>query len=190
MDSNSSISKEVLERLSGKWSLTIITHILFFLVTMISGPVSIIVVGPLAVGLAKFNLSLMRGEEAKTEQIFEGFKNFGNAFGVYILTLIIVCIGMILFIVPGIIAALALSQTFYILSENPDKGIVETLRQSRDMMEGHKMQLFFLYIKFMLLSFLCLFTLGIGFIWLLPYMQANLAAFHEALEPVSQEQFV
>jgi uncharacterized membrane protein len=190
MDTNSSISKEVLERLSGKWSLTIITHLVFFLVTMVSAPVSILVAGPLAVGLARFNLSLMRGEEAKTEQIFEGFRNFGNAFGVYILYMIIVCVGMIFFIVPGIIAALALSQVFFIMADNPENGILDTLRQSRDIMDGHKMQLLFLCIKFMLLSILCIFTLGIGYIWLIPYFEANLAAFHDALEPVTKEQFV
>lgn len=190
MNTNSSISKEVLERLSGNWSLTVITHILFILASVISAPVSVIVAGPLAVGLAKFNLSLMRGEEAKTEQIFSGFKNFGNVFGVYILYIIIVAVGMILFIIPGIIAALMLSQVFFILAENPENEIIDTLRQSRDLMEGNKMQLFFLYLKFILLSILCLFTLGIGFIWLFPYMQANLAAFYEALEPVNQEQFV
>ena len=159
MDTNSSISKEVLERLSGKWGLTIGTHLLFVLVSLVSGPVSLIVAGPLAVGLARFNLSLMRGEEAKTEQIFSGFRNFGNVFGVYILYLIIVVIGMFLFVIPGIIAILTLSQIFFLMGENPERGILDTLRESRDLMDGHKMQLFFLYLKFMLLSILCIFTL-------------------------------
>jgi uncharacterized membrane protein len=48
-------------------------------------------------------------------------------------------------------------------------------------MKGHKMKLFLLDLSFIGWSLLCIFTLGIGLLWLIPYMQSARAAFYEDL---------
>jgi uncharacterized membrane protein len=82
-------------------------------------------------------------------------------------------------LVPGFIASLALFLVPYILKDNPDLTIMDTLRLSRKMMKGHKMQLFKLQLSFLGWIFLNVLTLGIGSLWLIPYMMTTLAAFYQ-----------
>jgi cytoskeletal protein RodZ len=50
------------------------------------------------------------------------------------------------------------------------------------MMYGYKMKMFGLSLMFFLLGILCIFTLGIGFLWLYPYMQVTMAKFYEDIK--------
>ena len=84
----------------------------------------------------------------------------------------------LLLIIPGIIAAYAYSQVFYILADNPSLSGMEALDQSKQMMKGRKWKYFCLCMRFVGWSILCIFTLGIGYIWLAPYMAVSLANFY------------
>ena len=110
-----------------------------------------------------------------------GFKNFGNALGTYILMGIIVFVFMLLLIIPGIIRAIAYSQTMYILAKNPSISAMDALKKSRSMMDGHKLDYFILNLSFIGWGLLCILTLGIGFLWLIPYIRISLAHFHNEL---------
>lgn len=85
----------------------------------------------------------------------------------------------LLLVVPGIIASYALFLTPYILKDNHELSIMETLRLSRKMMEGHKMQLFKLQLSFLGWILLSVLTLGVGLLWLMPYMMTAMAAFYQ-----------
>ena len=50
------------------------------------------------------------------------------------------------------------------------------------MMDGHKMDLFLLDLSFIGWAFLCIFTCGIGFLWLVPYVQTSHAIFYKELK--------
>ena len=50
---------------------------------------------------------------------------------------------------------------------------------SMKMMNGHKMELFLLHLSFIGWGILSILTLGIGYIWLVPYKNASLAEFYE-----------
>ena len=47
------------------------------------------------------------------------------------------------------------------------------------MMKGHKFDLFWLFLSFIGWFILAFFTLGIGFLWLVPYVQTSVAGFYE-----------
>ncbi|MBR6556313.1 MAG: DUF975 family protein, partial [Clostridia bacterium] len=51
------------------------------------------------------------------------------------------------------------------------------IRMSKELMRGKKMDLFILQLSFIGWSILCLFTCGIGYLILAPYMQTAEAAF-------------
>lgn len=55
----------------------------------------------------------------------------------------------------------------------------EAIVRSMDMMEGYKMKLFLMFLSFIGWAILCCLTLGIGFLWLYPYVVASIAAFYE-----------
>lgn len=97
--------------------------------------------------------------------------------GMFVMGLITSLFSLALFI-PGVIASLSLFLTPYLLKDYPELTIVETLRLSRKMMKGHKMQLFLLQLSFIGWILLNVLTLGLGSLWLTPYMMTTFAAFY------------
>ena len=85
----------------------------------------------------------------------------------------------LLLFIPGVIASLSLFLTPYLLKDYPKMSAVQVLRLSHKMMQGHKMQLFMLQLSFIGWILLNILTLGIGSLWLTPYMLATFAAFYQ-----------
>jgi uncharacterized membrane protein len=180
------------EALRGKWGIAILTFFIYALLTTTSGTMrthgsfltisstlTLIIAGPLALGAAIFSLSISRGKEARLEVIFLGFNNFGTALVTYLLLLLYIFLWTLLLIVPGIIAALGYSLTFYILADDPNIKPQDALKKSKSMMDGYKEKLFYLSLRFLLLAILCILTLGIGFLWLIPYVHVTMAKFYD-----------
>ena len=192
MTNNAQIMSDARESLTGKWPLAIGTFLIFLLVSMgaalipVAGQViGFLIAGPLAVGGAFFALNIVREQAAKTDDLFFGFNNnLGNSILAYLLVFVFVFIGFILLIIPGVIVALALSQTWFILAENPSMDSYEAIIKSKNMMKGYKWQYFKIGLRLFGLGLLCLLTLGIGFLWLLPYQYVVYAKFYEQLKAV------
>ena len=141
----------------------------------------IFVILPLMVGLANAFLRLLtRGENDLLGNTYRiATKNYWHkVWGMFLMYLFIV-LWSFLFIIPGIIKAFSYSMTPYILEENPELSANEAIDRSRAMMKGHKFDLFWLFLSFIGWFFLSLLTLGIGGLWLGPYMQTATAAFYE-----------
>ncbi len=195
---NAELMKMARASLSGKWGLAVGASAVYILVcaTMaipfVGQIAALFMVGPLLLGYATFALSLARDEEdARLEQIFNGFKNFGTALGLYYLQAIIVILFTLLLIVPGIIRAIAYAMSYYILADQPHLGPMEVLNESKRMMDGYKMKYFRMMLRFFGLSLLCILTLGIGYLWLFPYMQVTMAKFYDDLKKErGEEEFI
>lgn len=152
------------------------------IVPILGSLVSIIISGPLMVGLYMFFLSFIRGEDAKTGQLYQGFNSFGNAFVAYLLMIIFILLWSILFIIPGVIACFSYSLTFFIIADEPKIDGFDALKLSKKMMNGNKMNLFFLGCRFSGWFFVGMITFGIGFIWVFPYMMASIAKFYDVVK--------
>lgn len=176
------------ESLKDQWGLAIGTFLVYTLIMCSFGAmqkvgvVSLLIAGPMALGAAIFSLSLSRGKEARLEQIFDGFRFFANALIAYLLVVLYVLLWLLLFIVPGIIAALSYSMVFYILADNPTLEPKAALDQSKKMMDGYKWKLFYLFLRFFLLALLCVLTLGIGFLWFIPFVHVTMAKFYDDIK--------
>lgn len=186
---NSVLMRMAYESLKGKWGLAIGTFLIYIILTGSSGSIgifgsviSLLIAGPFALGAATFSLSISRGQEARLEQIFQGFNRFTTALGAYLLMVVFVLLWTLLLIIPGIIAALSYSMTFYILSDEPSAGAEDALKKSKKMMDGYKLKLFYLCFRFFLLGLLCILTLGIGFLWLIPYVHITMAKFYDDIK--------
>jgi len=183
------LMKMARESLQGNWGLAIGTFLLYILIASVlpavatifplSGLLSLIIAGPLALGIAIFSLALSRNQGARPEQIFQGFSNFVTALGAYLLMVLFIILWMLLLIIPGIIAALSYSMTFYIIADNNSIGAMEAIDKSKAMMDGYKWKYFCLALRFLGWALLCILTLGIGFLWLIPYMQVSMAKFYD-----------
>ena len=182
------MSRELRERawskLSGNWGGPIAVSLIYGLIlsvvgSMTSGIASIIVSGPLAVGLAGYFLSFAKSENPEFDRLFDSFKNsFGNSIVLYLLTNIFIFLWALLLIIPGIIKFFAYSMAPYLLSENPNMSPTEALDESQRLMNGHKMDLFVLLLSFIGWFLLGLITFGIAFIWVIPYISAAQAEFY------------
>ncbi len=196
---NSEITRQARELLRGRWGLPIAFSLLLSLLIVIpanlvsgfsrvnySGNiVTLIIGGPLALGGVIFYLSFCRGGEASLGMLFAGFKYFSKALTAYLLMAVFTCLWLLLLIVPGIIAAYRYSQTFYLLADDKTLGPLEAIRKSKQLMVGRKWKLFCLGLRFVGWNLLCILTLGIGLLWLWPYMAASFARFYDDLAPAA-----
>ena len=135
----------------------------------------------LTVGFYVAFLMLLRtGDNRLTANMFEvSFRNYWHKLWGMLLMHIFIILWSLLLVIPGIIKMFSYAMTPYILEENPELGANEAIDRSRAMMKGHKFDLFYLYLSFIGWFILCCLTLGIGFLWLTPYMETATAAFYE-----------
>jgi uncharacterized membrane protein len=140
------------------------------------------VAGPLTLGISGYFLKRTRFEEIKIENIFDGFNHFIPSFLLTFFTSVLVMLWSLLLIIPGIIKGLGYSMAIFILYDNPEISPLEALKRSQVMMKGYKMKFFCLQASFIGWCLLCMLTLGIGFIWLFPYIMLSEANFYENLK--------
>src|SRR3989344_624682 len=183
---NKTLMTQARESLRGKWQLAVGVWCIYALITILAGDVEgmgpvlqVLRDGPLFLGLSVFALAISRDKEASISQLFTGFNDFIRTLVAYLLMGIFILLWALLLIVPGIIAALAYSQTFFILAEDKSIPARDAIKKSKAMMYGHKKKLFYLTLRFFGWFLLCLITLGIGFFWFLPYIYVTMAKFYE-----------
>ena len=128
---------------------------------------------PLGIGTTAFFISLIENTNFEAKDLFKYYHDFVKVIGV-----IIVMLGYICFIIPGIILTLSYSLVPIILIKKPELGIVETLKYSREKMQGHKLDAFVLGLSFIGWAILGTLTFGILYIWLFPYMQLTFTKFY------------
>lgn len=133
---------------------------------------------PLGIGTTAFFVSLIENENFEAKDLFKYYHDFVKVIGVTILMGLIVMLGYICFIIPGIILTLSYSLVPIILIKKPELGIVETLKYSREKMQGHKLDAFVLGLSFIGWAILGTLTFGILYIWLYPYMQLTFTKFY------------
>ena len=139
------------------------------------------VVMPLAVGfLNAFRKLLVQGDNELSGNMYKmAVSNYWHKVWGMFLTCLFIFLWNLLFIIPGIVKSFSYSMTPFILEEHPELGANEAIDHSRAMMKGHKFDLFWLILSFIGWGFLCLFTFGIGYLWLIPYMNTSISAFYE-----------
>lgn len=139
---------------------------------------------PLEAGAANaFRLLYENRDERVPENMFRiTFSNYVHkVWGLFLMNLKIILWSLLL-IVPGLIMAYAYSMTPYILDEHPEIGAWDASKRSREMMKGHKLRLFWLDLSFIGWFLLSILTLGIGFLWLIPYNEVSRVAFYNDLK--------
>ena len=186
---NSILMAQARECLSDKWGLVIGTFVVYTiiiipisLIPVVGWIISILIGGPMSIGIAIFTLSVSRKQDAQLAQIFEGFQKFSVGLAAYLLIAAFVILWMLLLIIPGIIAALSYSMTYFIIADNNSIGALDAITKSKEMMRGNKWKLFCLGFRFFGWGLLCILSVGIGFLWLYPYMMVSFAQFYDDIK--------
>ncbi len=198
MDTNQGYKNRALANLDKAWAPAAIATLIFYVVTLaitysiefgIGSEYSLLatlITLPLSYGILVLFLDFARGEKIENSKLFDGYKyGFQRIFTTGLLQLIYTVLWYLLLIIPGIIKSYSYSMTYYILKDNPELKNNAAIEKSMQMMDGHKMDLFLLHLSFIGWAILCLLTMGIGFIFLIPYMYTAQAHFYEDLKKQS-----
>lgn len=143
----------------------------------------ILVLGPLEYGMAYIFLKQARdGQPVQMGDMFRGFQDdFGGTLLIGLMTGLFTFLWSLLFFIPGIVKAYSYSMVYYIKVDHPDYDWKMCIDESRRMMNGHKWEKFVLdlsFIGWILVGSLCL---GVGTLWVTPYMTAAEANFYESI---------
>lgn len=209
MKTNSQIRKEACQSLKGHWGMAILSVIIYGVIAggtsagasssslfpMMMSPMvktalaicglwSLLVVIPLNVGYENaFKLLIENGDENIPGNMFRlGFKNYWHNIWGQVAMAIKIFLWCLLFIIPGIVMSFAYSMTPYILKDNPELSGWEASSRSREMMRGHKGDLFLMALGFCGYLILGIFTLFIAWFWIIPWMHASFAAFYQSIK--------
>ncbi|MCI9031706.1 MAG: DUF975 family protein [Clostridia bacterium] len=153
--------------------------------------------GQFSYSVDEYFLSVSGKENNTVSFAFGGFRknNFvrtmlARLLGFFV-TLVLTCFA----IVPGVIFGIITSMTYYVMKNDPKIGVTQAMRKSAKLMKKHGMQYFGLGFSFLGWFLLCIITLGLGFIFVLPYFNCCKAIFYkrvlsgEAVESEGQELF-
>lgn len=206
MKTNTELRRQGCEALAGRWGTFVAASLVYMIIscfvqvpaqlsdfsrsvlmtgagvnyTLMSTSVVVsLLILPLTYGYDTIFLRNLRSEPVGVEHMFDGFRDYGRIFITLLWQNVLILLWTLLLIVPGIVKSLAYAQTPYILLDNPKLSTVEAIHLSREMMFGYKGKLFLLLLSFIGWGILCIFTCGVGFLWLAPYMQSSMAAFYE-----------
>jgi uncharacterized membrane protein len=142
---------------------------------------SIFVTASITTGVSAFSLRLYRSNEIDTKEL-EKFFSTPKPLIITLILLVVVVLGTVVFIVPGVILALSFSQIYFILADDPDLGIIEVFERSEKLTRNYKWQILALGLEFGFYLLVGLFTLGIWWIWLIPKYYVAYAVFYEELK--------
>lgn len=208
MQLNSELRAQARERLDGKWgTFVLMTFLMLVIQTILQIPGYIgslleilspenvlaslsfsnisnilsLLALPLSWGLTVSLLRNHREESVDLENLFDGFRGgrYTRVFCALFLVHLFTFLWTLLLIIPGIMKAFSYALTPYILLDEPELTARQAITRSCEIMQGRRWKLFCLYLSFIGWGILSLLTFGIGFLWLVPYMNASVAAFYE-----------
>jgi uncharacterized membrane protein len=134
----------------------------------------IIISGPLLYGVARVTVECVENEKWDVSHAFVAFQeNFGHSAMLGFLQMLLTFLWSLLFIVPGIVKSYSYAMTYFIMNDDETIGANDAITKSREMMNGHKWELFMLDLSFFGWILLSILTFGILSFWVTPYM--NLA---------------
>lgn len=172
-------------QIKGKVGKFFVTSLIVFAIVAISGFLPFVgsiassVLGAIfTLGITFVTLKIAKEGDFSIGDVFYGFEDWWTAVKAHFFINLFVCLWSMLLIIPGIIKAYAYSMTFCILAENKGMPVLEAMTLSRNMMNGHKMEFFLLFLSFIGWSLLVFVTLGIAGIWVYPYISVTYVNFY------------
>jgi len=107
-----------------------------------------IIGGPLMVGIWRVLLGVVSRRPPDVGMMFQGFDRFLDAFLAQLVMGILIFLGLICLIVPGVILAIMWMFTYPVIAET-GLGFWEAMRESARLTEGYRVRLFLLILAFM-----------------------------------------
>lgn len=135
-----------------------------------------------SLGTTRIFLNLTHGRPADVGMIIGEGANYLRGLGATLLLGLVIMVGFLCLIIPGVIAALGLQFTLYALLDK-DLGPVEAMSESWRLTDGYKFTIWVinLVIGILALVFTCM-TLGFGYLVALPVLSLTQAVMYHSLK--------
>ncbi|MCL2627504.1 MAG: DUF975 family protein [Oscillospiraceae bacterium] len=142
----------------------------------------------LDVGFISFCLKTGRRQDTQYTDIFNGFIYFVKVMAIFIVTFTFTLLWSLLFIFPGIVAAYRYRLAYYILLDDPKKGVFQCINESKTVMFGAKLDLLIIDISFLgwyILDITVALLLPLPFafpilsVWIAPYAGLTRVGFYQ-----------
>lgn len=144
-----------------------------------------IVLLPITIGLTSYYVKIVRGKAFEFSEVFNWYNLFWPIFVLFFLIGLFTTLWSLLFIIPGIISAISYKMAPYIFVDGEHDGAT-CIKKSKELMNGYKADYFVFQLSFLGWIILGMFTLGILYIWLIPYMCAAEVIYYDELKKVKK----
>lgn len=199
METTTGYKNRALKSLNSRWETPVICTLVYLLIVFainflgnlqdnlytqnLVSIVLYIVLMPLMWSFSVLFLDFIRNEQISASSLFVGYKKpwWSKSLLIPLLIGIYTFLWTLLLIIPGIIKAYSYSMSYFVYRDNKEIGCDAAIEESMRLMDGHKMDLFILDLSFIGWLLLSVLTLGIGLLWLIPYIQSAHAHFYEDL---------
>ncbi|MFC1971303.1 hypothetical protein ACFLV0_05205 [Chloroflexota bacterium] len=145
----------------------------------------ILVNGPIDYGVSFAYLKASRSDKLEIKDVFEAFNNYWNAVLASLLVFVIVGIGLIILVIPGIIFSCKLVFTPYLVVDRKME-VIEAVKESWRMTSGHAWTVFFIYLLAIPIGIAGLICLGVGVIISIMWVSLTLASLYHAVSMTKQ----
>ena len=188
MRSNLEILSRSWDALSSKWLLAIGIVLLHTIVNGVVGSIgfglgTLALGGALSFGMSRTMVLIYRGHTPQVETYFDGFKHYLPTLISFLLVSVIVLVGIVLLIIPGVVAAIGLSQTFYVLQDQPELGAEGAIRESWRLTwtNGNMLKVFLMGFVIFFVTLGGLLALGVGLLFAVPLVSVMAGGLYEEL---------
>ena len=140
----------------------------------------ILLTNPVGYGVSFAYLKAARGDKLETKDMFEAFHNYWNAVLANILVGVIVGVGFVLLIIPGIIFACKLAFTPYLVVDRKME-VIEAVKESWRMTSGHAWKVFGMGLVSIPIGIAGLLCFGVGIIIAIMWISLAFASLYHAV---------
>ena len=188
MRANIDILSRAWQQLQPRWlvaiALTLLHYFIAYVVESAVGLGSLALSGALTFGFNRTMVQIYRGHTPKFETYFDGFQHFMQTLILFLLITTICMVGFVLFVIPGLIAGVGLSQSFYVLQERPELGAIEALKESWRLVwsQGHFWKVVGLSLLSLFVILLGVLAFGVGLFFAIPVVSVANAGLYDELK--------
>lgn len=140
------------------------------------------ILSPFEIGFQWLTVDIVDGIKVKFTDVFEGFNQYGRVIGFAFINSLLIFGWLLLLVIPGIVKTYSYILAPYILKDNPEMSAIDAISESRVLMDGHKFDLFFIHLSFILWIIGSALTFGILGLYGGPYMYMTTASFYRMIK--------
>ncbi len=169
----------------GNTLLKILPFLIIYIIASVLFAVALVFVAAFSLSGTIASVTLVSPE--LQSEITNYFSGFATGIGILVIILIVLAIIWLIAVIALAVRYYLYTLANYIGNDNPEMTGKEAVEKSAELMKGHRWEYFVLSLSFLGWAILASFTWGIGYLWLVPYIQVTTVKFYEHVAGINKE---